>query len=177
MDPLDIAAKYGADAGRMALIIGTAPGTDSKISEDKIKGQKHFANKIWNMTRFIMTNTADVDMTVSYTTIDEALYKTWKEALVKITNDIDAYRLHTAAESLYQYIWTVFADEILESSKPLLTSTDSTVRASRQKLLTTLLSETLTALHPFMPFVTETIWEILPHKTTTHLMVTPWPNH
>ncbi len=177
MDPLDIAAKYGADAGRMALIIGTAPGTDSKISEDKIKGQKHFANKIWNMTRFIMTNTADVDMTASYTTIDEALYKTWKEALVKITNDIDAYRLHTAAESLYQYIWTVFADEILESSKPLLTSTDSTVRASRQKLLTTLLSETLTALHPFMPFVTETIWEILPHKTTTHLMVTPWPNH
>lgn len=174
MDPLDIAAKYGADAGRMALIIGTAPGTDSKISEDKIKGQKHFANKIWNVSRFIISNTTDMPAEAIYTTEDTAIYDAWRTVAKKVTADIDAYRLHIAAEDLYQYIWTVFADKVLEESKPLLTSDDTAVRASRQKLLLTILKESITCLHPFMPFVTEALWELITTEDRL-LMVTPWP--
>ncbi len=173
IDPLDVAAKYGADAGRMALIFGTAPGTDMKLSEDKIKGQKLFANKLWNIARFVLTSTADMSADQSLTTDDAALFETWKNELKEITEDIEQFRLHLASERLYQYIWTVFADKILEESKPLLASDDALIRASRQKLLHDLLKESLIALHPFMPFVSETIWELLP--TDTLLMVTPWP--
>jgi valyl-tRNA synthetase len=174
IDPLDIAAKYGADAGRVALIIGTSPGTDSKISEDKIKGQKHFANKIWNITRFVLSNYQTESREAAFTAPDQALLDQWYEAAKKITTDIDEYRLHIAAEDIYQYIWTTFADKILEESKPLLTSDEPAVKQSRQKLLFTILSETLTVLHPFMPFVTEAIWQLLPGKDNL-LMVEQWP--
>lgn len=159
MDPLDIAAKYGADAGRMALIFGTAPGTDSKISEDKIKGQKHFANKIWNITRFVLAQE-------NSGTIKQDLKEEFDALAVTITRDLDAFRLHTAAETLYNYIWTRFADEILEASKK-----ESDYGATLYYILT----GSLKLLHPFMPFVTETIWELLPMQDKKLLMVTTWP--
>lgn len=174
IDPLDVAANYGADAGRMALILGTAAGTDMKLAEDKIKGQKHFANKLWNMTRFILSNTEDMPIDTTLTTEDQTMYDNWRSELKEITTDIDQYRLHLASERLYQYIWTIFADKILEESKPLLASEDISVKSSRQKLLSLLLQESLTALHPFMPFVTETLWEMV-RPDGTLLMVTPWP--
>lgn len=175
MDPLDIAQKYGADAGRMALIVGTAPGTDSKISEDKIKGQKHFANKIWNITRFVISNYQPASAAASLSATDQEVMDQWHEVLKNITTDIDQYRLHVAAENIYQYIWTTFADKILEESKPLLASDDTTTKQSRQKLLYTILKESITVLHPFMPFVTEAIWDILPSDTKQLLMVERWP--
>lgn len=159
LDPLEIASKYGADAGRMALIFGTAPGTDSKISEDKIKGQKHFANKIWNITRFVMSQENSGD-------IKSDLKAEFDELAGSITKDLDAFRLHTAAETLYNYIWTRFADEILEASKK---------EEGYGATLHYILNGSLTLLHPFMPFVTETIWELLPHTDKKLLMITPWP--
>ena len=174
LDPLDIAQKFGADAGRIALIIGTTPGTDSKISEDKIKGQKHFANKIWNITRFVLSNYDTQCMDASFTPDDTVLLAQWHEAAKKITADIDAFRLHLAAEDIYQYIWTSFADKILEESKALLASEDIAIKQSRQKLLYTILKETITVLHPFMPFVTEAIWQLLPNNENL-LMVQSWP--
>lgn len=157
LDPLEIAHKYGADAGRMALIFGTAPGTDSKISEDKIKGQKHFANKIWNITRFVISqpNTGE---------LKQDLKDEFDALALSITRDLDAYRLHTAAETLYNYIWTRFADEILEASKK---------EEGYGATLHYILEGSLRLLHPFMPFVTETLWETLGHDTL--LMVSPWP--
>ena len=157
LDPLEIAQKYGADAGRMALIFGTAPGTDSKISEDKIKGQKHFANKIWNITRFVMSqpNTGE---------LRQDLKNEFDALALSITRDLDAFRLHTAAERLYNYIWTRFADEILEASKK---------EEGYGATLHYILEGSLKLLHPFMPFVTETLWETLGHDTL--LMVSPWP--
>lgn len=174
MDPLEIAQKYGADAGRMALILGTAPGTDSKISEDKIKGQKHFANKIWNITRFVLSNLDTAYLTADLSPADQKIIDDWLVIKKNITQDIDNYRLHVAAESLYQYIWTTFADVILEESKPLLASENMAVRASRQKLLYTLLVECLKTLHPFMPFVTETIWQLLPERKESLIMIASW---
>ncbi len=175
INPLDIAAKYGSDAGRMALVVGTAPGTDSKISEDKIKGQKLFANKIWNITRFVLSNNEGLDLAVSLTAQDQDHYATWKSELKKITGDIEEYSLHTASETIYHYIWDTFASTILEESKPLLASDDLEIKQSRQKLLYTILSESITVLHPFMPFVTESIWQLLPQKNKPLLMISPWP--
>lgn len=158
MDPLEIAAKYGADAGRMALVFGTAPGTDSKISEDKIKGQKHFANKLWNITRFVMSQENSGD-------IKQDLKQEFDTLAATITADLDAFRLHTAAESLYNYIWTRFADEILEMSKK---------EPGYSATLYYILQGSLKLLHPFMPFVTEALWESLGNDTL--LMTTSWPS-
>lgn len=161
IDPLDVAAKYGSDAGRMALILGTAPGTDMKLSEDKIKGQKHFANKLWNITRFVLSqeNTGELKQEL----VDE-----FNTLAQEVTTEIDAFRLHTAAEKIYQYIWTRFADEILEASKK---------ETGYNATLHYILKHSLTLLHPFMPFVTEALWEILPkdNSDATLLMVSPWP--
>jgi valyl-tRNA synthetase len=174
IDPLDIAQKYGADAGRMALIVGAAPGTDTKVSEDKIKGYKHFSNKIWNITRFILTNHTPSD--TSYTDTDKALLDEWQALADTITKDMEAYRLHIASESLYQYIWTRFADEILEESKPILNGTDEQAKASRSKVLLEILAGNLKLLHPFMPFVTEAIWKLLPRSGKKEfIMIESWP--
>jgi valyl-tRNA synthetase len=186
MDPLDIAAKYGTDAGRYALIAGTTPGTDSKISEDKIKGYKHFANKIWNITRFVLSNHSSESVHAEMTASDTLLLDEWHAVVAKITADIDGFKLHIAAEDIYQYIWTNFADIILEESKPLLASDDRAIQLSRQKLLSTLLTETITVLHPFMPFVTESIWGMLPFPSlrsgptpsaSALLMIQKWPTN
>ncbi len=174
IDPIDIAQKYGSDAGRMALILGTAPGTDMKLSEEKIKGQKLFANKVWNVARFVLSNTEDVDLDAALTSQDQEHYSAWKAELKRITDDIDSYALHTASELIYHYIWDTFASTIIEESKPLLISEDLAIKQSRQKLLYTLLSESLTTLHPFMPFVTESIWQLLPVKEKPLLMISPW---
>lgn len=176
IDPIDVAAKYGSDAGRMALILGTAPGTDMKLSEDKIKGQKLFANKLWNIARFVLSNTSDVDLDTKYTETDGALYLSWQDRAKEITEDINAYKLHTASESIYHFIWEEFASQILEESKPLLASDNATIKQSRQKLLYVLLKESITVLHPFMPFVTESIYQTLPIKEKDLLMIQKWPS-
>ena len=175
IDPIEIAQKYGSDAGRMALIIGTAAGTDSKISEDKIKGQKHFANKLWNITRFVLTNYNEAQSNTAFTETDQKLLDEWNTVAQSIGVAIDEYKLHIAAESVYQYIWSVFADKILEESKPLLQSEDIAIKLSRSRLLYTLLTGNLKLLHPFMPFVTEAIWEVLPEKESPLIMVATWP--
>jgi valyl-tRNA synthetase len=175
MDPLDIAAKYGTDAGRMALIVGTTPGTDSKISEDKIKGYKLFANKIWNVARYVLSNYSEEATNASYTADDQAIIAEWHTVVTSITKDMNDYKLHTAAESIYHFIWDTFANGILEDSKALLASDDAAIKLSRQKLLLTLLSESITALHPFMPFVTETLWQLLPSHPSLLLMTQAWP--
>jgi valyl-tRNA synthetase len=175
MDPLDIAAKYGADAGRIALVVGTTPGTDSKISEDKIKGYKLFANKLWNVARFVLSNYSAESADASYTDTDADVLAAWHKDIETITASIDDYKLHVAAESIYHFIWDTFANGILEDSKPLLASEDAAIKQSRQKLLLTLLSESVTVLHPFMPFVTEAIWDVLPIEHKNLLMVQQWP--
>lgn len=175
MDPLDIAAKYGADAARMALIVGNTPGTDMRISEDKIKGYKHFGNKLWNIARFIFENTKGADSTAPLTETDAAHLATLKELVADVTKDMEEYRAYLAAEKLYHYAWHELADKIIEESKPILKGEDVAAKASRQALLLSLFDTTLRLLHPFMPFVTEEIWQSHPHKDAKTLMVATWP--
>lgn len=187
IDPIDIANKFGADAGRMSLVSGNTPGTDMRIAEDKIKGYKHFANKLWNIARFVLENTSGSEQKIGS--------KTWpsgperdqfsdreRECLDQldlitkdVTKDLDEYRIYLAAEKIYHYTWHELADKILEESKPILNGDDAEARASRQALLLTLLDRVVKLLHPFMPFVTEEIYQSLPTKDTPFLMIADWP--
>jgi valyl-tRNA synthetase len=176
IDPLDVAKEFGADAGRMALIVGTAPGTDSKVSKDKIKGYKNFANKVWNITRFVLSNLTE-DFEPKTPLVDEDI-KELEEEIKELTRELNDYRIHNAAERVYHYIWHTFADKILEESKKILfdeSASEETRDAVRQKLVY-ILTCALKMLHPFMPFVTEEIWQDLPwQKETDLLMVSRWP--
>lgn len=178
IDPVDMGIKYGTDALRFSLISGTASGTDSKISEDKIKGYKHFANKIWNITRFVLSNTENWDGKKPEK-IQEADQNNLDElnALIKdVTANMESYKLYIAAEKLYHYVWHTFADKIIEESKERLKSDDADIVSSTKYMLRHILETSLTLLHPFMPFITEEIWLNMPHKESPELlMIKSWP--
>jgi valyl-tRNA synthetase len=176
IDPLTFIDKYGADALRMALIIGTSPGNDSKLSEDKVRGYKNFANKLWNISRFVLS-------TVEYSEYDSA-FNNWSEAdktimseaktmLEDITSDVEAFRFYLAGEKLYHYIWHTFADKILEDSKKIVSEGKPEEIVSRKQLLIQLLRSLIICLHPFMPYVTEEIWQLMGNPKM--LMVESWP--
>jgi len=160
LDPLDMAAKFGADAARMALVVGNTPGTDMRISEDKIKGYKHFANKLWNITRFVLSQERTGE-------INGELKKEFNALAADVTSDIEEFRVYMAAEKLYHYLWHRFADEIIEESKG---------KAEYGATLYYILENSLKLLHPFMPFVTEEIYQSLPTKDAKFLMVAKWPS-
>ena len=174
ISPLDLSEKYGTDALRMGLIIGNTPGTSTALYEDKIKGYKHFANKLWNISRFIFDNTDDADMKSVPTESDSELWKEMVALTKEMTADLEEYRFYLAGEKLYHYGWNRLADEILEDSKKVFARDDQTATNSRKAVLRMLLSELLKLLHPFMPFVTEEIWQSMPEHTTP-LIVTKWP--
>lgn len=173
-DPLEMIEKYGADALRMGVLVGTAIGNDVRFDESKVKGYKHFANKLWNIARFILEQTEGTDTHGSLTETDQALRADLDSIIVDVTKDMEEHRLYLAAEKLYHYAWHELADKILEESKPLLLGDDQAIKNSRQALLVSLFADTIILLHPFMPFVTEEIWQSLPH-TEGMLMVTSWP--
>ncbi|MEX0917850.1 MAG: valine--tRNA ligase [Candidatus Paceibacterota bacterium] len=180
IDPLDMIGKYGADATRLSLIVGAAPGHDMPLSEDKIKGYKHFANKLWNITRFVLSNTeTQSDTTPKLSTRDEEILATLRQVTTDVTDDIEGFRLYLAAEKAYHYVWHELADKILEESKEVLNGSDTDARSARQAVLLECLTTSLKLLHPFMPFVTEAIWQELPKemKDRDMLMVAHWPTH
>jgi len=174
IDPVDMIKKYGADAVRMSLIIGTGPGNDSKMSEDKIRAYKLFANKLWNGTRFVLSSITEKTSVAAPELVPADKEKMAAlEALSKeVTEDMEAYRLHLAGEKLYHYFWHTFADIIIEEAKPRLNSPEA---ASTAWMLKAHLETLITLLHPFMPFVTEELWSLLGNKPGS-LMVAPWPS-
>ncbi|KND48821.1 MAG: valine--tRNA ligase [Parcubacteria bacterium C7867-005] len=167
IDPIDVAKEFGTDAGRMALISGTAAGTDSSISKDKIRGYKNFANKLWNITRFVLSNQPSSFETPEVQ--DEDIQEMYKE-FSTATNELDNFRIHNASERIYHYVWHTFADKIIEESKGDIANEET------KRKLYFILSTSLKMLHPFMPFVTEEIWQNMPHpKDRPLLMVESWP--
>jgi valyl-tRNA synthetase len=158
INPLELTEKFGTDALRMALVIGNTPGTSLALAPDKIKGYKNFANKIWNITRFVLS-TEDIGELNTELAIE-------LENLIKdVTTDMDNFRFYLAAEKIYAYAWHRFADEIIEESKG---------KVGYGVTLRHILTNTLKLLHPFMPFVTEEIWQ-LTHDDTSLLMIENWP--
>ncbi len=178
IDPVEMIQKYGTDAVRMSLIIGTATGADSKLSEQKIKGYKNFANKIWNASRFVLLSLDDgIDpLSAPLTADDQCLRDDLTVFMQDVSKDMNEMRFYLAGEKLYHYFWHTFADKIIEESKARLASEDSAIRQSAQHILTHILTTTLKALHPFMPFVTEELYSKLPIAGKKLLLVEEWPS-
>ncbi|OGI61770.1 valine--tRNA ligase [Candidatus Nomurabacteria bacterium RIFCSPHIGHO2_01_FULL_39_9] len=170
IDPLEMNEKYGTDAVRMSLIVGTAPGTDSKIDENKIKAYKHFANKIWNISRFVLENTEDLKENKITDEKDKELWQEFENLKKYATKDIEEFRFYLASEKIYHYLWHRFADIIIEESKPILKENN---KNSRQALLVQILLDSIKILHPFMPFITEEVWQLL--KKPNLLLIEKWP--
>ena len=187
LDPLDLTSKYGADAVRMSLIIGTGPGNDSKMSEDKIRAYKNYANKLWNITRFVLSSTDNIKCDENfkdYSDADLVLLEEQKVFLKEITKEMEEYKFYLVGEKIYAYTWSRFADVILEDSKKIFESGNASEMLSRQQFLMNTLNKILKILHPFMPFVTEEIWSMIPARNAYSggpsenkklLMVEKWP--
>ncbi len=176
LDPLELTEKYGADALRMSLIIGTGPGNDSRMSEDKIRAYKNYANKLWNITRFVLTSTEGVKIDESfknYSQKDIALIQERDNFVKEITKEMDEYKFYLVGDKIYQYTWAKFADVILEESKTIFASRNDDEINSRKQFLVQTLNLILKVLHPFMPFVTEEIWQTM--SKSKLLMVERWP--
>jgi valyl-tRNA synthetase len=166
IDPLEMIKKYGADALRISLIVGTGPGNDSKISEDKIKGYRNFANKLWNITRFILSQQLpEYDPNFSkWSTKDTELNTNFTALINEIKKEMNEYKFYLVAEKLYQYAWHELADVILEDTKKVMGEGSEEEKQSRAQFLMHVLDGLLRALHPFMPHVTEEIWGELPWR-------------
>ncbi len=174
VDPLGVIDTYGTDALRFALIFSTAAGNDIPLSEDKIKGMKHFANKLWNISRFVLTNLQNPNIKSQIpkaeTEADKKILAGLESTKQKVTAALENFNLHEAAQEIYQFTWHNFADIYLEESKPQLK--DEALNKNTQKVLLYCLINVLKLLHPIMPFVTEHIWS---HLSDDLLMVQKWP--
>ncbi len=175
IDPLDIIEKYGNDALRLAMIIGNTPGNDLKLNENDIRGYAKFANKIWNASRFVLEQTKDFDINTSpeFDEEDKKSYDELNNLLKEIQKEMKEYRFSIVAEKLYHYFWHTFADVIIERSKKKILEGNNI--DSAKALLFTHLTTLLKALHPFIPFVTEEIWSMMPIQDKKLLMVEKWP--
>ena len=183
INPLKMIDQYGADALRFALIFGTAAGNDQSLSEDKIRGMRNFANKLWNIGRFIGMNIETGDSRLAIREYDETMHKALKDAhdkriitelhmlAARVTKYMESYRFSDAAQAVYDFAWHRLADVHLEKNKERFTEKDPQALAVLLHVYQTILK----LLHPFMPFVTEEIWGKLPKKDTTPLIVSPWP--
>lgn len=182
INPLDLVEKYGADALRFALIYGTASGADIPFSEDKARGMRNFANKIWNVGRFIrlqfdsqvFKNKQVVfyqeNMTLKHK-VDQDIVKELNKLIAITSKNINAYHFHQAADALYEFIWHILADKYIEAIKSRLNEGD----ALALSVLRHVYLSCVKLLHPFMPFVTEEIWSKIPRKNANLLINFPWP--
>ena len=178
IDPLGVAETYGTDAVRMALVIGNLPGNDIIISEEKIKGYRNFANKIWNATRFVLMHaqTAVQEEKVKFGKDERAMLAKLKKLTKETTRDMEQMRFHHAAERLYHFFWHYYADVVIEKMKPKFVAAEGSVEKETAKALVLEFHHTLMILlHPFMPFITEEIWEQMPIEKKNLLMIESWP--
>ncbi|MEK9173515.1 MAG: class I tRNA ligase family protein [Patescibacteria group bacterium] len=174
VDPLGVADTYGTDAVRMALVIGNTAGNDIVISEDKIRGYRNFATKIWNVARFVLLSKKSefAKIKVVYSPADKKDLVGLKKVKVQVTKHIEKYEFHLAGEKIYHYFWHTFADKIVETSKPRLNGENLKDAAAAFLKLETILKTSLKMLHPFMPYITEEIYSRFePDKM---LMVEKW---
>ncbi len=176
IDPLEMAEKYGADALRFNLITGNSPGNDMRFYVEKCEAMRNFANKIWNASRFVMMN-----LTITENKLPDTLEPEDKwilcrlgEVIGEVTENMEAYELGVASAKVYDFIWSDYCDWYIELTKARLQGEDEGAKVQAQQVLVYVLTETLKLLHPFMPFITEEIWQALPHQGD-FLMLQSWP--
>ena len=180
INPLEVTDRFGNDALRMALIVGNTPGNDVNFDENKVRAYSKFANKLWNITRFILSETKDLmekDEQVDINERDKKILEEEKSFIGEISEEMNQLKLYIVSEKLYHYVWHRLADEIIEESKEIFSKGTDEEKLSRKKMLDTLLRDVLKLLHPFMPFVTEAIWQKIPRNDNEReiLMTEIWP--
>ncbi len=178
IDPLEMAEKYGADALRFNLITGNSPGNDMRFYVEKTEAMRNFCNKIWNASRFVMMNlTIDkVELPEKLELEDKWILSKLNTLIREVTDNMDAFELGVASAKVYDFIWDNYCDWFIELTKNRLNSEDPAARENAQNVLCYVLIETLKLLHPFMPFITEEIYQALPH-TEEFLMISKWPEY
>ncbi len=179
IDPLGVIDLYGADALRMALIVGNSPGSDPIIYEEKIRGYRNFANKIWNASRFVLMNLAgfNPESKPKLGPKEKKILNNLRSFNKEITKLMDSFKFYRAAEKIYHYFWHTFCDKIIEEQKPFLHNPNQKIRQKSQYLILEILKTNLKLLHPFMPFITEEIYQRFPIKNKkSFLMIEQWPN-
>lgn len=168
IDPMDVIDKYGSDALRWFLSNGTTPGQDLRFSYDKMDSAWNFINKIWNASRYVIMNLNDIDTPKlpdqsEWQLADQWIMSRLNEVIGHVTREFDKYNFGEAGRALYEFIWNDFCDWYIEMSKEALSSDDDQLRSNTQNILAYVLDQTLRLLHPIMPFVTENIWQTMPH--------------
>ncbi len=180
IDPVDVINQYGADALRFTLVTGNSPGNDARYSDEKVAASRNFANKIWNAARFIHMNIDghNVPCTLPETLSleDQWIVSRFNTVTKEVTENLDKFELGMAVSKLYDFIWDDFCDWYIELAKRPLTGGDEAAAQNTRQVLVWVLTNTLALLHPFMPFVTEEIWQSLPHQGEA-LIVAPWPEY
>ena len=180
IDPVDVINQYGADALRFTLVTGNSPGNDARYSDEKVAASRNFANKIWNAARFIHMNidghNVPCALPQSLTLEDQWIVSRFNTVTKEVTENLDKFELGMAVSKLYDFIWDDFCDWYIELAKRPLTGGDEAAAQNTRQVLVWVLTNTLALLHPFMPFVTEEIWQSLPHQGEA-LIVAPWPEY
>ena len=166
IDPLEMAEKYGADALRFNLITGNSPGNDMRFYVEKCEAMRNFCNKIWNASRFVMMNLTveDNHLPEKLETEDKWILSKLDRVIKEVCDNMDSFELGVAAGKIYDFIWDDYCDWYIELTKPRLNGDDETAKEGAQRVLLYVLVEILKLLHPFMPFITEEIWQALPHE-------------
>ena len=180
IDPVEVIDQYGADALRFTLVTGNSPGNDARYSEEKVAASRNFANKIWNAARFIHMNIDGKDVPCALpetlTLEDQWIVSRFNTVAKEVTENLEKFELGMAVQKLYDFLWDDFCDWYIELAKIRLNSADEAAAQGARQVLVWTLGSTLKLLHPFMPFVTEEIWQSLPHEGEA-LIVAPWPEY
>lgn len=179
VDPMEVIEKYGADALRFTLATGNSPGNDQRFYWEKVEANRNFANKIWNASRFALMNLSgfryeDIDLSGELSTPDKWILSRLQATIADVTRLMDAFEFGEAGRVLYNFIWDDLCDWYIEMAKLPLYGSDEAAKKTTQSVLVTVLDQTLKLLHPFMPFMTEEIWQALPHQGES-ITVASWP--
>lgn len=178
IDPLEVIEKYGADTLRFMLITGNTPGNDMRFYWERVEGTRNFANKIWNASRFALMNMEGYDKDAElapYTLADKWILSRLQDTVKDVTGLLERFELGEAGRAIYDFIWSEVCDWYIEIAKPRLYNKDAAAeRATAQHVLATVLVSAMKLLHPYMPFITEEIYQCLPHEAES-IMISKWP--
>ena len=178
IDPLEVIAQYGADALRFTLVTGNSPGNDLRFSQEKVEASRNFANKIWNASRFILMNIDGHDvpnqLPEKLALEDKWIVNQFNQVVKEVTDNLEHFEIGIAVQKLYDFLWDELCDWYIEIAKIRLQSSDEEAAQTARQVLVWVMTGTLQLLHPFMPYITEEIWQSLPHEGES-IMVSKWP--
>ncbi len=178
VDPLDVIDQYGADALRFMLATGNSPGNDMRFQPERVEAGRNFANKLWNASRFVLmgieNDPGQLDETDELNLADQWIISRSNTLMAEVTANMDKFEIGIAATKIYEFVWNEYCDWYIELAKKRLYGEDAKAKQTVQRVLVTVLRDSLKMLHPFIPFITEEIWQYLP-ETDSQLIKAAWP--